>query len=80
MIEEIENITLNENSILSGKCKCTKEPKGENGLEGYCINEIFDYEEKNGIYRIYPDKEFTPTYYETCGKNTFLKFFSPYIS
>jgi hypothetical protein len=63
--------------IRKGVCKCIAEPSGEGGLEGFNINDDYDYEfmdrDKNDrpYYRLYLQED----YYETCGKGTFNKFF-----
>lgn len=60
-------------------CTCINEPMGANGLEGFVRNEKYRFEyrekDKNGkpYYRVYHDS----TYYETCGVDTFKKFFQP---
>ena len=55
-------------------CKCIREPRGENGLEGFEINETYIFIEHNNIHRVYL-VYLDIKYYETCGKNTFNKFF-----
>lgn len=62
------------------KCICFFEPRGNNGLEGYCLNQTYKYEfiakDKNGkpYYRIYPDVDFKE-YYEVCGPTVFKRYF-----
>ena len=62
------------------KCICILEPNGDHGLEGYNLNWEYRYEhlekDKNGnpYYRVYIDEEDS---YDTCGVNTFHKYFKP---
>jgi hypothetical protein len=61
--------------VGNGKCICHCEPRGDNGLEGYYLNDNYFYEQmmdKKGIYfRIY----LSDTYYETCGPVLFRRYF-----
>ena len=70
------------NVIREGMAKCTFEPRGENGLEGYQYGDSYRFQymdkDKNGkpYYRVYPEASNTEgTYYETCGPNTFAEYF-----
>lgn len=63
----------------SGRCKCVYEPRGDYGLEGYQINEFYNFERKENYisaqyFRVYPDKNF-PYYGENCTVRAFSKFF-----
>ena len=55
--------------LHSGRVKCIYEPRGDYGLEGYQLDQFYDYEmfEKDGkkYARVYPDKLF-PSYFECC--------------
>lgn len=61
------------------KCVCIEEPMSDSGLEGYNRKDEYEFEfrekDKNGkpYYRVYHDAE----HYETCGVNTFKKYFKP---
>lgn len=61
---------------VSGKVICQLEPMGDGGLEGYNSGGIYKYEEmqdERGVYyRVYPDET---SYYETCSKMRFSKYF-----
>ena len=52
--------------LHSGRVKCIYEPRGDYGLEGYQLDQFYDYEmfEKDGkkYARVYPDKLF-PSYF-----------------
>jgi hypothetical protein len=72
------------NELLeTGTCECIAEPMGESGLEGYNEGDWYIYEHmsedknKKPYYRIYNNGEYGILlgYYETCGVNTFKKFF-----
>jgi hypothetical protein len=77
------------NIISRGVARCKYEPRGEHGLEGYVLNDKYQFERcenDSGKYiRVFhcsmnPDEttpvDFTPPfYYETCGTGVFLKFF-----
>lgn len=60
-----------------GLARCVAEPQGDNGLEGYNIGDTYKFEEclgkKGRYFRVYPGGY--PDYYETCGRNTFRRFF-----
>lgn len=60
----------------SGICRCIAAPMGDNGLEGYIEDELYQYElveMKSGKQhaRIYHD----PEYAETCGIKVFSRYF-----
>lgn len=63
-------------------CICLEAPMGSNGLEGYVPKEKYKYQrmekDRNGepYYRIYFPDDLTS--YETCGVNTFKKYFCHY--
>ncbi len=66
--------------LESGHCICKYEPRGDYGLEGYQLNEMYRYEvrhnDKDGTYyKVFPDKHLTPLYGETCSKKQFNKCF-----
>ena len=60
-------------------CICMFEPRGNNGLEGFALNQKYFFEflpkDKNGkpYYRVYPDAN--SNYYETCGVKVFNRYF-----
>lgn len=63
-------------------CICIEAPMGANGLEGYVEKEMYKYQrmekDRKGepYYRIYfPDDLLN---YDTCGVNTFKKYFCKY--
>jgi hypothetical protein len=62
---------------LLGKCSCIYEPRGDHGLEGYQLNEIYlfqmCYDKKGKYYRVFPSEELD--YYECCGPINFQKYF-----
>lgn len=66
--------------VETGTCLCHCEPRGDAGLEGYQLNDVYRYAlvktEKftDGYYRVYPS-EFSPDYYETCSKRAFTAHF-----
>lgn len=66
--------------LSNGLCKCIYEPRGDNGLEGYQLENVYKFEEMFGgkqnrkYFRVYPEKHFD--YYETCGKKLFKKYFN----
>lgn len=58
------------------QCKCIAEPRGDDGLEGFVLNDTYKYqkltaEDKKEYYRVYV----TPFYYETCGPKVFKRYF-----
>lgn len=60
--------------------QCIKEPRGQHGLEGYSLNSTYKAEEAQSklgeyYYRVWPDYEGNPSYYETCSVSIFRKFF-----
>ena len=61
------------------KVECIYEPRGELGLEGYQLGDIYRAQKvvKNGKtqYRIHPDDEYYPDYYETCSVIGFNRYF-----
>ena len=67
------------------KCKCIYEPRGDHGLEGYVLGEIYSCEyrqDKDGAYwRVFPtgshvrEPNKNPAYYETCGPIIFVRYF-----
>ena len=62
---------------ISDRAECIFEPRGDNGLEGYSLGNLYYYElmydKKGKYYRMYPTDE--TDYYETCGPNVFKKYF-----
>lgn len=61
-------------------CRCVREPNGDAGLEGYNEGDTYRCERvccgpKAPYWRVWPDPEFAPTYYETCGVGTFKRYF-----
>lgn len=62
---------------ILGKARCIFEPRGDHGLEGYQLDEVYLYQEcfdkKGKYYRVFPTKE--TDYYETCGPIIFKKYF-----
>lgn len=65
----------------SNEAKCIIEPRGEHGLEGYSLGELYKFEfreigAKDGkpYYRIWPTDG---DYYETCSVQTFKRYFQP---
>jgi hypothetical protein len=77
--ESVEPITeaISETDFLSlPKAICTFEPRGDKGLEGFDRGTEYRYQalktnENKDYIRVYHDN----TYYETCGVNTFKKYF-----
>ena len=65
--------------IRKGKCKCHFEPRGDHGLEGYSRDDCYPFQEmkdnKGKYYRVYPNSQDYPKYYECCGTKTFQKYF-----
>ncbi|EOF9313059.1 hypothetical protein KW516_18750 [Vibrio fluvialis] len=66
-------------NVEFGLAKCTFEPRGENGLEGYQCGCSYAYRKMKNTskgtfyYRVFPVSG--SDYYETCSSNTFGKFF-----
>lgn len=64
-------------------CICIEAPMGYNGLEGYLEKEKYKYEFKEKdwrgqpYYRIYFPDDLKS--YETCGVETFKRFFAPLL-
>jgi hypothetical protein len=74
-------MSQNQITILeSGLARCVREPRGDNGLEGYVLDERYRIElcqgGKRRFYRVYPGGSF-PDYYETCGERVFADYFEP---
>lgn len=68
--------------IKAGSAKCIFEPRGDHGLEGYQLGDIYRFQymdrDKNGkpYYRVYPESSNGfETYYETCGPRVFKEHF-----
>ena len=65
--------------IKTGQCICVSEPRADASLEGFNYRETYKYEymekdkDGNPYYRVYHSTD----YYETCGVNTFKKYFNP---
>ena len=59
--------------------KCINEPRGDGGLEGYQLNEVYSAQlcELNDkrYFRVWPGDEASPGYYETCSPMRFKKHF-----
>jgi len=58
---------------------CILEPRGQGGLEGYCLDEKYQYErmepaDKPPYYRVWPVAD--TEYYETCSPQKFNRFFT----
>lgn len=70
-----------ETKILEiGIAECKYEPRGDYGLEGYQLNQIYNYEYVDSIahgqyYRVIPDKNM-PEYKESCKRGAFHKCFT----
>jgi hypothetical protein len=71
-------IAFNEANEIKkeGICVCIDEPNGDSGLEGFNRNDRYKYQLKTDAkgkyyYKIYHDDEYS----ETCGVNTFKKYF-----
>ncbi len=63
-------------------CRCVYEPRGDHGLEGYNLGDVYRYETKRDndgteYVRVYPqDDPFElGKYYETCSVSNFNKYF-----
>lgn len=66
--------------IESGRCKCVYEPRGDYALEGYQLNDFYDYELKIGdkgrYFKVYPGSiSRSRIYGECCSVRTFRKCF-----
>ena len=68
--------------IRSGHCVCWYEPRGLHGLEGYQRNDTYMFQhmkdKKGEYYRVYPEigeLGGSSTYYETCGRKIFNRYF-----
>lgn len=66
--------------LETGKCQCIYEPRGDYGLEGFQLNDIYSYEKqksiKNGIYyKILLNDQLSPLYGEYCKQKAFNKCF-----
>ena len=65
--------------IDKGSCVCIAEPRGDNGLEGFTKDSNYHFElinqggGKRSFYCIFPASD--TNYFETCGPNTFKKYF-----
>jgi hypothetical protein len=57
------------------ECKCIYEPRGDHGLEGYGLNNIYNcsFNVNSNCYRVYPVID--SLFYETCGPNVFKRYF-----
>ena len=66
--------------LKMGECICFKEPRGENGLEGYQKSLTYKYHlvEHNDIkwFRLWPDTK--TDYFERASVGIFSKFFKYY--
>lgn len=64
--------------MATGKATCIREPRGENGLEGYSKGTEYKFERmsdsRGTYYRVYPG-DGVEGYYETCGPMVFAWFF-----
>jgi len=63
----------------TGECICIYEPRGDNGLEGYQLNNTYKYayNDSENYYKVYPtDIDGRPDdYCERCGPKIFAKYF-----
>ena len=69
-----------ENFIVEkGKCICIYEPRGDNGLEGFIRNDVYNYEkviiDRKVYYKIYLDANSLEDY-GICGRIVFKRFFN----
>ena len=70
---------IGQNRIKQGTAKCIYEPRGDSGMEGFQLNEIYKFklmEDNAGQYiRVFVGSLDYPNYYETCTKTAFKKHF-----
>lgn len=55
------------------QCTCIYEPKGDHGLEGFILDEAYDFEKKGELFVVYLDYELQDNGVMT--KTTFNKYF-----
>jgi hypothetical protein len=65
-------------------CECHYEPRGDDGLEGYSAGCQYQFEViypgfETPYYRVWPDAECCPEYYECCSPRAFRKYFTPIL-
>lgn len=61
--------------ISSGICICHTEPRGQYRLEVFDIHSEYKYERMSDGRGNYIRVYHSPTYYETCGVEIFLRYF-----
>lgn len=69
---------LSGEKLSEGICRCLREPKGEEGLEGYMLGRAYRFEKMKKVnlyFKVFPDEN-NPEYYETCGAYEFKRYFS----
>jgi hypothetical protein len=65
-------------------CKCYFEPRGDKGLEGYQKDSSYRHELiqqgfDKAYYRVWPNAESVPNYYECCSPRAFHKYFTAIV-
>ena len=67
------------NVVSSGYALCVREPRGDQGLEGYNEGQLHAYQlchdDKGGYCRVWPGDDPESTYYETIGSKKFETYF-----
>lgn len=64
--------------VERGRAVCIYEPRGDNGLEGFQLNDVHRYVKVHNTckdsyyYRVFPERT---GYYETCGPIVFSRYF-----
>lgn len=55
------------------QCTCIYAPMGDHGLEGFILNEVYDYEQKENRFIVHLDPE--PFVKGVMSRTTFNKYF-----
>jgi hypothetical protein len=61
------------------ECECIKMPAGLDGLEGFHLNQRLRYNQDMDTFRIWQPEWEKNSYYESCDRKTFKKYFKPIL-